>query len=80
MVCWISPILVDKEFYGWWLTSVALVSRDIKGGLNTLLTLGAWTLWKHDSDCVFNRLSLAFSLFLIDFGGGTPLRHYHTRD
>jgi hypothetical protein len=32
MVCWISPILVDKEFYGWWLRIVALVSRDIKGG------------------------------------------------
>ena len=66
MVCWISPIPVDKEFYGWWLRIVALVSRDIKGGLNTLLTLGAWTLWKHH-DSVFNRTIPSIQLILNRF-------------
>jgi hypothetical protein len=34
------PFPVDKESYAWWLRIVASVPRDIKGGLNTLLTLG----------------------------------------
>jgi hypothetical protein len=29
----------------------------IKGGLNSLFVLGAWTLWRHRNDCVFNGVS-----------------------
>ena len=32
----------------------AAVDGDRRKGLNTLITLGAWTIWRHRNDCVFN--------------------------
>jgi hypothetical protein len=45
---------------------IALVPCTLQKGLNTLIILGAWTVWKHRNDCVFNgkspHLSTALSL------------------
>ena len=32
----------------------AAVDGDRRKGLNTLITLGAWIIWRHRNDCVFN--------------------------
>ena len=45
---------------------VLTVSGDARKGLNSLIILGAWTIWNHRNDCVFNgatpRLSMALNL------------------
>jgi hypothetical protein len=49
-----------------------MVTNTIREGLNTLLVLGAWTLWRHRNDCVFNgmspRLSTALALAMDEAG------------
>jgi hypothetical protein len=32
----------------------AIVDSDIRKWVNSLITLGAWTIWRHRNDCVFN--------------------------
>jgi len=29
-------------------------SGDLRKGLNSLVILGAWSIWRHRNDCVFN--------------------------
>jgi hypothetical protein len=36
---------------------VEKVPRDLQSGFNSLVILGAWSLWRHRNDCVFNGRS-----------------------
>ena len=38
----------------WWICIIALFPEGVKHGLNLLITLGAWMLWKHRNNCVLN--------------------------
>jgi hypothetical protein len=38
----------------WWRRTNELPLGLIKKGLNSLVILGAWTLWKHQNHCVFD--------------------------
>jgi hypothetical protein len=40
------------SFDEWWRHVSNLVSGIIQNGLNSLIILGAWTLWRHGNDCV----------------------------
>jgi hypothetical protein len=31
------------------------VTGDARKGLNSLIILGAWSIWKHRNDCTFNE-------------------------
>ena len=33
------------------------MDSDARKGLNSLIILGAWTIWRHRNDCVFNGAS-----------------------
>uniref|UniRef100_A0A0A8ZPB4 Reverse transcriptase zinc-binding domain-containing protein n=1 Tax=Arundo donax TaxID=35708 RepID=A0A0A8ZPB4_ARUDO len=45
-------------FSSWWSQSLIRVDKHKRKGLNSLIILVAWELWKHRNDCVFNAVSL----------------------
>lgn len=53
----LSPQAADVVFCDWWLKINGRVPGSMKRGLNSLVILGAWMLWKHRNDCVFNGAS-----------------------
>jgi exonuclease III len=44
-------------FDDWWERVEAVVSDDLRKGVNSLIILGAWSIWRHRNDCVFNGSS-----------------------
>uniref|UniRef100_A0A0A8Y9S1 Uncharacterized protein n=1 Tax=Arundo donax TaxID=35708 RepID=A0A0A8Y9S1_ARUDO len=41
-------------FFYWWCRSPKRVDKHLRKGLNSLIILVAWELWKHRNGCVFN--------------------------
>jgi hypothetical protein len=41
----------------WWEKVEKQVCDELRPGLNFLIILGCWTIWKHRNDCIFNRAS-----------------------
>jgi hypothetical protein len=79
----------DSSFDAWWDKAVLTVSGDAQKGLNSLIILGAWTIWKHRNDCVFDgaapRLSTALNLareeaLLWSIAGAKELSLHTARD
>jgi hypothetical protein len=62
----LSPQPLETNFFDWWCTSSTWVNQSVRKGFNSLVTLGAWTLWRHRNECVFNgaspRLSAALAV------------------
>lgn len=44
------------RFPGWWRKSIAAVPKDVRNGLNSLIILVAWEVWKHCNACVFDNV------------------------
>jgi len=47
----------DISFDDWWEKVEASVAGDLRKGLNSLVILGAWSIWRHRNMCVFNGSS-----------------------
>jgi hypothetical protein len=45
-----------------------MVGKDVKKALNSLIVMGAWALWRHRNDCVFNGASLCHAMVLTMVG------------
>ncbi|WVZ88479.1 LOW QUALITY PROTEIN: hypothetical protein U9M48_034996, partial [Paspalum notatum var. saurae] len=43
----------ERSFSGWWYRAISRVPKEMKKGLNSLIILVAWELWKHINACVF---------------------------
>jgi hypothetical protein len=41
----------------WWSRAVEKIPRDLQSGFNSLVILGAWSLWRQHNDYVFNERS-----------------------
>jgi hypothetical protein len=69
----ITPEQAESSLDEWWSRVGSRVSRTLKEGLITLLILGAWTIWRHRNDCVFNgsspRVSTALAMAMEEARG-----------
>lgn len=53
----LSPQPTDNSFDEWWERASNAVSGMVKEGLNSLIILGAWTLWNHKKSlCLMEKL------------------------
>jgi hypothetical protein len=53
----IAPQLEVRSFMDWWRKIDEESLRSVQKGLNSLVILGAWILWKHRNRCVFDGIS-----------------------
>jgi hypothetical protein len=50
----LSPGMEDINFVAWWGRSAEVIPKDLRDGFNSLVNIGAWTIWRHCNDCVSN--------------------------
>jgi len=50
-----APTPADQNFEEWWRKMDGAVQSDLRRGVNSLAILGAWSIWRHKNDCVFNN-------------------------
>ena len=51
----LAPQPTVIRFSGWWKRTTAAVPKDLRKGLNSLIILVAWEIWKHRNSCVFDK-------------------------
>ncbi|GJN06864.1 hypothetical protein PR202_ga24633 [Eleusine coracana subsp. coracana] len=47
----------ELDCAAWWRRASNRVAKQHRKGLNTLIILGAWTIWKHRNAVVFDGIS-----------------------
>ncbi|WVZ76358.1 hypothetical protein U9M48_024338 [Paspalum notatum var. saurae] len=45
-----------RQFSSWWSGAVSRAPKELKKGLNFLIILVAWEVWKHRNACVFEKI------------------------
>lgn len=50
----LSPQPTKLSFLDWWDRTTSVTSDIISHGINSLIILGAWTVWTHRNRCVFD--------------------------
>jgi hypothetical protein len=53
----LSPQPDVDSFLEWWRKADELSLGLVRKDLNSLIILGAWTLWKHRNQCVFDDIA-----------------------
>jgi hypothetical protein len=53
----LAPLIEDWNFMEWWSRINGLVEGAIRQDLNSLVILGAWSIWNHRNQCVFDKIS-----------------------
>ena len=53
----LAPQAADTSFEDWWIKIEKLAPTVFRKGINSLIILGAWMIWKQRNDCVFNEVS-----------------------
>jgi hypothetical protein len=51
----LAPQPTVTHFLGWWKKVAAAVPKEARKGLNSLIILVAWEIWKHRNSCVFDN-------------------------
>jgi len=47
----------ERSFAEWWCKVLKKVKKEYKKGVNSLIILGAWMIWKHRNACVFEGMA-----------------------
>jgi hypothetical protein len=63
-----APQVSEISFQEWWRQVLSSVSTPNRKGLNSLIILGAWTLWRHRNDCVFKGAAPCLATTLVMAG------------
>jgi len=50
----IAPQLDDHCFIDWWAGVSSRFSGQVQKGVNSIIILGSWLVWKHRNYCVFD--------------------------
>lgn len=58
----------NANFDEWWSWASFQATGMLQKGLNSIIKLGAWTLWRHCNDCVFNECAPSIATALIMAG------------
>ena len=53
----LSPRPADISFDGWWASTSNKIDGQARKGFNTIVILGAWSLWNHCNRCVFDGIN-----------------------
>jgi len=48
----LTPQLNENSFLDWWERVISSMGEQLRQGTNSLIILGAWTLWNHRSLCL----------------------------
>ncbi|WVZ75617.1 hypothetical protein U9M48_023654 [Paspalum notatum var. saurae] len=54
----LAPSAEDTRFFTWWARSISLVPKEARKGLNTLIILVAWEIWKFRNSYIFEGCQL----------------------
>jgi hypothetical protein len=66
MVWWPwSPQPDDHSFQDWWSWVSTLADTSVHKGLDSLIILGAWTIWRYRNACIFNQATPCLSSALV---------------
>uniref|UniRef100_A0A0A8YCP8 Reverse transcriptase zinc-binding domain-containing protein n=1 Tax=Arundo donax TaxID=35708 RepID=A0A0A8YCP8_ARUDO len=57
----IAPQATARRFSTWWSSAARGVPKEMRKGLNSLIILVVWELWKHRNDIVFNGATPSIS-------------------
>jgi len=52
----LAPQPTVTRFSGWWKKTTSDVPKEARKGLNSLIILVAWEIWKHRNTCVFDNM------------------------
>lgn len=55
----------DNSFTEWWQDATEAANVSARQGLNSLIILGAWILWKHHNHCIFDGTSPCMTVALV---------------
>jgi hypothetical protein len=58
----------EGVFMDWWQDLSTKVPGIARNGLNSLVILGVWTLWKHRNGCVFDNKSPSVAVAIRSVG------------
>ena len=53
----VTPLPNDLDFFMWWQQAGDRISAGVLQGFNTLVVLGAWSIWRTRNDTVFDRIA-----------------------
>jgi len=61
----LSPQPDDNSFDAWWARTNSGVDDQTKENLNSIIIVGAWSIWNHRNRCVFDGIQPSLNSVLV---------------
>jgi len=63
----VAPQMNDQFFVEWWNGASSRLSGQVKKGFNSIIILGAWSVWKHCNHYIFDGGAPALPWVISEF-------------